>query len=104
MTTQHTLGPWEICQKWPEESKKIQPQGCEIGLAIVYGDTEEEATANATLIAAAPELLAALDQLSEKTRRANDIQHRGGEILPEDWSELYDLTNEAQAAIAKATE
>jgi hypothetical protein len=61
----HTPGPWEICQKWPEESKKIQPQGCEIGLAIAYGDTEEEATANARLIAAAPELLAALQKATD---------------------------------------
>lgn len=49
------------------------------------------------------ELLSALERLSEATKRANDIQHSGGEIQPKDWSELYDLTNEARAAIAKAT-
>jgi hypothetical protein len=71
---------------------------------------------NAALIAAAPEtaaerdrlrhvnaeLLAALTRLTEKTERANAIQHSGGRLLAEDWSELYQLSNDARAAIQKA--
>ncbi len=70
----------------------------------IRGQVDLVSEANARLIAAAPELLAALQRLSEKTKRANEIQHSGGEILPEDWSELYQITNEARAAILKATE
>lgn len=36
-----------------------------------------------------------LQRLAEKVRRANAIQHSGGEIAPEDWAELDQLTNEA---------
>ena len=36
-----------------------------------------------------------LRRLAEKVKRANDIQHSGGKIQPEDWAELYQLTNEA---------
>ena len=100
MKTQHTPGPWHIDDLAILDSTNI---GTLANINPENDGPSAEDYANAQLIAAAPELLAALDQLSEKTRRANDIQHRGGEILPEDWSELYDLTNEAQAAIAKAT-
>jgi hypothetical protein len=48
------------------------------------------------------ELLSALERLTEKVALANAIQHSGTDIEPEDWSELYFLTNEARAAIAKA--
>ena len=51
---------------------------------------------------AAPDLLVAFQCLAEKTKRANDIQHSGVEIQSEDWSELYKLTNEAFAVLAKA--
>jgi hypothetical protein len=48
------------------------------------------------------ELLSVLERLTEKIARANAIQHSGTDIELEDWSELYFLTNEARAAIAKA--
>ena len=38
-----------------------------------------------------------LVRLAEKVRRANAIQHSGGIITPEDWSELFALQNEAFA-------
>jgi hypothetical protein len=46
-------------------------------------------------------LISILTRLTEKVERANSIQHSGGKILAEDWSELYQLTNEAKAIIAK---
>jgi hypothetical protein len=61
MTTQYTPGPWEICPNWPEQNqRKIQPEGEVSGVALSFGDTDEEAEANARLIAAAPEMLEAL--------------------------------------------
>ena len=65
-------------------------------IAVVYDK------ADAPLIAASPNLLAALERLAEKTRRANAIQHSGGTILSEDWSELHQITNEAFSTIAQA--
>ncbi len=38
-------------------------------------------------------------RLMEKVRRANAIQHSGGKILPEDWSELHILQNELASKI-----
>lgn len=40
-------------------------------------------------------LIGMLRRLNEKVKRANDIQHSGGTVTSEDWSELYDLTSEA---------
>lgn len=48
------------------------------------------------------ELLEAITRITEKVKRANDIQHSGTKIPSEDWSELYQLTNEARAVIEKA--
>jgi hypothetical protein len=47
-------------------------------------------------------LLNALKRITEKATRANSIQHSGGTIEAEDWSELYALANEARAAINAA--
>lgn len=65
-----------------------------------------EMVANARLIASAPVLVSevkalqnTLQILAEKTARANAIQHSGGVIEPEDWSELYTLVNEARALL-----
>lgn len=42
---------------------------------------------------------AALVRVLEKVERANSIQHSGGKLLPEDWSELYQLANEARSSL-----
>jgi aminopeptidase N len=52
---------------------------------------------------AAPELLSILERLNEKVRRANGIQHSGGKVRAEDWSELFTLSCEASSAIANAS-
>lgn len=43
-----------------------------------------------------------LRRLAEKVRRANSIQHSGGRVSAEDWSELHQLTNEAFGLIDAA--
>ena len=73
--SRHTLGPWKFYTK-------PQPNGCPIvgarGLMVAmlahsinHDDQRETALANARLIAAAPELLAALDALVEDQRDAS---------------------------------
>ena len=40
-----------------------------------------------------------LKRLAEKVKRANSIQHSGGKIDAEDWSELFQLVNEAEGVL-----
>ena len=42
-----------------------------------------------------------LMRLTEKVERVNAIQHSGGSIEAEDWSELHALTNEAKAVLQR---
>lgn len=43
-----------------------------------------------------------LQRLTEKVERANALQHSGGKVSSEDWSELYALTNEARKVLGDA--
>lgn len=92
----HTAGKWRV----GDAGKTVfgPPNGEPSPETIAACKTR----ANATLIASAPELLDILKRLTEKTERANEIQHNGVRVCAEDWAELYMLTNEARAAIAKA--
>lgn len=92
-TTQHTAGPWS-----QGEDNPLNIYGNHANVAKVHGShptgarTEEEAIANARLIAAAPELLAALREIAE--------MDGGGS-----WntSEFHALCSIAKAAVAAAT-
>jgi len=91
-TTKHTPGPWNV-------RKKGHPFAGDIFGPNTHGEGEQmvaqafgyETTANRQLIAAAPDLLAALVWIMEH-RASCDIPSPDGE-----WDEL------ASAAIAKAT-
>jgi hypothetical protein len=90
--TEHTPGPWEISQEPPRWI--IQAKG-EIGkkaVAYMVGDFVKCA-ANARLIAAAPELMAALEDMLEFA--ANVHAGRNQSIN-------YSGMDRARAAIAKA--
>ena len=45
-----------------------------------------------------------LTRLVEKVERANSIQHSGGRVTAEDWSELYALANESRAVLERTQE
>lgn len=90
MKTQHTQGEWEI------DGNSIFPKGLSSNIAIIQERTNEDETiANAKLIAAAPELLEALNNL---------LNHLSGKpkICGHDYECIcpYDL---AKNAIKKAT-
>lgn len=109
---QHTPGPWRVGTPGPNGCYTI---GTERGLmtamiahSINMAGQKVEAEANACLIAAAPELLAALDAilngspLDEFNRDDDGLLDRGTRRLPtardvERWTAI------ARAAIAKAT-
>lgn len=96
-TTKHTPGPWEVITKKSEyyghkhagfdarHPRIITDKGLAIANVVPWHGVEF--AANARLIAAAPELLAALERLLDHTTAANKD---------------YDATTVARAAIAKA--
>jgi len=101
--SKHTLGPWSIftdekhkhnagieadgfsiiCIGYPDEKLAMDDSG-------VHGRTEEEAQANARLIAAAPDLLEALEAIMD-----SDLWEWNG-------SAAFWLQDKVKAAIAKA--
>ena len=92
----HTPGPWLACEPgaysdFDGHSSVIL--GDDRRIAVVQGD-HEEAVANAHLIAAAPDMLAALEQLLEAfNENANDLND-----IPADQAVAM-----MESAIAKAT-
>ncbi len=98
MSTAHTPGPWE-CPNIEESYNSRQFWVCdeEGGLIAVAESGWSEAEANARLIAAAPDLLAALEAEEEWRARA-----QAGAIDP-DWHYETMVAALRRAAIAKAT-
>jgi hypothetical protein len=83
--SKHTPGPWTVGDSGGYLNQmKIEP-----AIGVVYG-AGEEIQANAHLIAAAPELLEALQELKEEL-----FQHAEGNYL-------RPFLDKAEAAIAKA--
>ena len=92
---QHTPGPWSAVQ-FPDEPDwvVIGPNGDE-RIATVGGNQQRDAEANARLIAAAPDLLAALQYGLESA----DAFSKGKDILD---GRMLRFVQKARAAIAKA--
>lgn len=96
MNTEHTPGPWMI--KWRDGGAKINPEDghgflADVRMRPTYTHNTEEYGANARLIAAAPDLLEALEGLLKNAPRPKSIR--------KDFS--YTLYLEAaKTAIAKA--
>jgi len=70
--TQHTPGPWKVQRHETGDSRRITITGRPGMIADVDWNAPDENTANAALIASAPDLLAALEQclpLVDKHRR-----------------------------------
>ena len=98
----HTPGPWTSYPCNLERySRVITANGAMVQIAMtkeVYGDRRtyepgEETTANARLIAAAPELL----ELLERAVGRLEIAHRNGDSIMKEW------VIDAHTAILKAT-
>ena len=88
METKHTKGPWTAARHSGYHAITNEMNGStHTVVPMVYGDGDDEAEANAWLIAAAPELLDALKEMTET----------GG------WMPSDERFVRANAAIAKAT-
>ena len=124
MTTTHTPGPWRATKalnQMTDDGTTVAQVGSTVADARnwwICSDAHSHGNreSDARLIAAAPEtaaerdrlrhvnadLLAALAELSYWSDRINSLQHAGMNILASTWSELWDATNKARAALAKA--
>mgnify|MGYP003480899704 FL=1 len=112
MSTKHTPGPWRFFDNAGSNMQGYsQPSGVagtgeNLGQLICgcFGDVrggEEQASANARLIAAAPDLLAALQLLQDAALPIS----RGGDVLDEKgFNTLAHPISVALAAISKATQ
>lgn len=94
MTTKHTPGPWAV-----DDDGDVCISDLERLIAAVDRRNvtlrKDEAAANAALIAAAPDLLAACEALAEAQQRADAGEHVGFGLY-------VDAVDAARAAIAKA--
>lgn len=94
----HTKGEW-INQGWSEEGILIHSEnrpisdGLDSGVAYVFGPNSKEAHANASLIAAAPDMLEALTELVNNYEDQEGIHANNQEVILK-----------AKRAIEKATE
>jgi hypothetical protein len=109
-TTQHTPGPWEVAIEifdndgMPETAIQAINSGATVAVALDFGPNNPNMrTANARLIAAAPDLLDAL-----KDAYALTIGHAATYQFQHELDELHpthrEILDKTRAAIAKATE
>ena len=94
MTAKHTPGPWAH-HNTPTPFIYVNAGGlpiCQIYTSTAHGQSMGEQFANARLIAAAPELLEALQKMLPELRGLSIVSDTAAEML-----------REAEAAIAKST-
>lgn len=109
-TNKHTPTPWSICEHRNGHKLEIIANDGIVCTVAGTSSSAVETQANARLIVEAvnqhPTLLTIADvarRLGEKVERANIVQHSGGNVCSEDWSELYHLQNELGSALAQLT-
>jgi hypothetical protein len=107
----HTPNPWKISAPWSGFSKISGPNG-ELIFGLAAGSTDEkrsdeECEANARLIEAAPDLLAACVTLEAAEDANANCRECDGQGVPELCPVCFPLFDDARlkrrAAIAKAT-
>lgn len=102
----HTPGPWVTkgFKIW-EERKFVQGRAGIVGEASISWHDSKTTEANARLIAAAPDLLQALEDLeiAEQIYRHNHDLHGAGDMRTgQSWDKMRKAGDRARAAIAKA--
>ena len=96
MSAQHTPGPWVVGNLDKNDQRLVRGEHFEIATCWHHcvGSIEKEMEANARLIAAAPELLEALEQVL--------IEYDEVDLADHEPQSFTSAINEARAAIAKA--
>jgi hypothetical protein len=107
MSARHTPGPWISAgygdySDYDGKCRVILGEGGDIRTAVVLGFDSNENQANAHLIAAAPELLAALQGMLAIVSESRGVSgyHLSGDVA--EWAEFPEI-DVATATIAKAT-
>lgn len=108
MSTKHTAGPWKASTRAMLQSIAVWQDDRCVATVNVYNNDELTAAENARLIAAAPELLEALNAIlnaeADSIHVGYDSGPGGGNYV---YADALRLDNEcfakARAAIAKAT-
>lgn len=113
-TTKHTPGPWTT--EYLEQNKldgnapaRVRAQNRTVAWVDFWQDDSyatkaqmEEQKANARLLAAAPGLLTALEDLEAITSLVSGLMTLHGAVSPEKWHSLAVETEHARSAIALA--
>jgi len=102
MPTQHTPGPWKVAEAFinNQPNRLFVSEGKWGGKNIAdLGEADEANNANARLIAAAPELLAALQSLIQYLPE-EDIYYEDASS----YRQIQRAVERAEAAIARATQ
>lgn len=103
MNTTHTTGPWSVGTLNNEQVRDavaIYATGRSFPIVFdIFGGTLEECDANARLIAAAPDLLAALQGAMEPLYNWANQKNIGAE----EWKRRCAVVDACQNAITKAT-
>lgn len=103
--TKHTPGPWKA--NWNKHYFQIDSErdgqiGDACASQFITGNTDK-GKANAKLMAAAPELLEALEEIEERANeKMGDWAWVEFDFLPENMESLYEIRQAARATIAKA--
>lgn len=100
MKAQHTPGPWQIQRGVPIGFGLVASAGLRQKIVSAEGVSDSEADANARLIAAAPDLLAALQAIEDDLSGVISVAAIDGQI--ERLPSLKAARDLARAAIAKA--
>jgi hypothetical protein len=105
----HTEGPWYSGPKHPEcEVRYVMSdaEGFPVEVATLYYSDGEEQEANARLMAAAPEMLQALQVALKALESCTAGDYSTGHVIHQSFDEaaVTYAENAALAAIAKATE
>lgn len=98
ISTKHTPGPWEIAQTKSANLFITNATGKLSVCNSVNGASSAEETANARLIAAAPDLLEAFQRIAAIADKEPSNLHEAQVLRYSSW--VFDI---ARAAIAKAT-
>ena len=93
--TKHTPGPWKIDDSWYDYTV-VGPNGEEIIFQDGPHGTPTLKQVDARLIAAAPDMLEALERVLENSMDPKSVEEFGGYCLDSETSEI------ARSAIAKA--
>jgi len=94
----HTPGPWDAvdAEGQPQIVSRTNKLIAEVNTVVrfVYGRPDDP-QADARLIAAAPELLEALESVTEAFYRESLVEHRG-DVMPKVWAAIRKAKGESR--------